>query len=261
MTLGYYPFGLKQKGYNNVVSSQGNSVAQKYKYNGKELQEELDLNLYDYGRRNYDPAIARFITMDRFAAKYLDKSPYHYANNSPLIYVDKQGDSIKFAVTRVYTGATINGGSTTEITSNNDVGETILDSHDGGSYNSTSTEVDATFTIQERFSPFLDPSSSNTFKSNNLGFDTEAFAHEDGHADQFKDEINNGTFTVDIRSIDGNGALQTTTLTGKAQDILNDVYSNFQTSTTNALNADAASSNPWGAIQFKKMKKLVIKII
>ncbi len=25
-----------------------------YKYNGKELQEELGLNMYDYGARNYD---------------------------------------------------------------------------------------------------------------------------------------------------------------------------------------------------------------
>ena len=33
----YYPFGLKHKGYNNVVSSNGNSVAQKFGYNGKEL--------------------------------------------------------------------------------------------------------------------------------------------------------------------------------------------------------------------------------
>ena len=43
----YYPFGLKHKGYNNIVSASGNSTAQKYKFGGKEYQEELGLDWYD----------------------------------------------------------------------------------------------------------------------------------------------------------------------------------------------------------------------
>jgi RHS repeat-associated protein len=56
----YYPFGLKQKGYN----SNNLQAGYKYKYNGKELQDELGLNWYSYGYRHYDPAIARWTTMD-----------------------------------------------------------------------------------------------------------------------------------------------------------------------------------------------------
>jgi hypothetical protein len=49
----YYPFGLKQAGYNTAKVG----VENKYKYNGKELQDELGLNMYDYGARNFDPAL------------------------------------------------------------------------------------------------------------------------------------------------------------------------------------------------------------
>ena len=60
----YYPFGLKHKGYNNVTSSNGNSTAQKFKYNGVEYEESLGLNLYEMDFRLYDPAIGRFNGID-----------------------------------------------------------------------------------------------------------------------------------------------------------------------------------------------------
>ena len=45
----YYPFGLKHETYN---------TSNAYQYNGKELQTELELNLYDYDARNYEPALS-----------------------------------------------------------------------------------------------------------------------------------------------------------------------------------------------------------
>ena len=65
--------------------------AYKYKYNGKELQDELGLNMYDYGARNYDPALGRWMNMDPMAEKYFGASPYNYVLNSPVNAVDPDG--------------------------------------------------------------------------------------------------------------------------------------------------------------------------
>ncbi|MFY0604503.1 MAG: hypothetical protein JXQ93_11165 [Flavobacteriaceae bacterium] len=91
----YYPFGLKHKGYNNVVSSNGNSVAQKKKFQGQELEEELGKNTYAYQWRDYDPAIGRFFKIDRFAEKYQSITPYHFAANNPIFFKEIKGDSIE----------------------------------------------------------------------------------------------------------------------------------------------------------------------
>jgi hypothetical protein len=50
--------------------------------------------LYDYGARFYDPSLGRFFTQDRFAEKYMSLSPYQYAANNPVLYIDVNGDSI-----------------------------------------------------------------------------------------------------------------------------------------------------------------------
>lgn len=88
----YYPFGLKHTGY-NLVTANGNARAQKIKFQGQERQDELGLNIYDYGARNYDPAIGRWFNIDPLAEKSRRHSPYNYAFNNPIRFIDPDGMS------------------------------------------------------------------------------------------------------------------------------------------------------------------------
>jgi RHS repeat-associated protein len=85
----YYPFGLNMDGnWNNFgCNSRGN----KYQYNGKELNDELGLDWNDYGARFYDAAIGRWNAVDPMSEKYSPYSPYTYAGNNPVLYVDYDG--------------------------------------------------------------------------------------------------------------------------------------------------------------------------
>ena len=100
----YYPFGLEHKGYNSNVSSLGNSAAKNYKFNGKEHQQELGLNLYHYGARFYDPAIGQFTTIDPKAESYGSQGGYVYAVNNPIAFHEKNGENPIFGVLRWITG-------------------------------------------------------------------------------------------------------------------------------------------------------------
>ena len=91
--MNFYPFGLKHKGYNNVVSSNGNSTAQKMGFGGKELQDELGLEWYDVSARNYDPALGRWMNLDPLAEKMRRHSPYNFGFNNPIYFQDYDGMS------------------------------------------------------------------------------------------------------------------------------------------------------------------------
>jgi len=90
----YYPFGLLHKGYNNIANSNRSEAAEKYKYNGKEYEDALGLNMYEYGVRNYDAAVGRFFNIDRLTEKYESISPYNYTANNPVRFIDVDGEWI-----------------------------------------------------------------------------------------------------------------------------------------------------------------------
>jgi RHS repeat-associated protein len=83
----YYAFGMEMVRGANTIPSPDN----KYKYNGKELQDELSLNQYDYGARFYDPVIGRWTKPDPLAEISRRWSPYGYGLNNPIRNIDVDG--------------------------------------------------------------------------------------------------------------------------------------------------------------------------
>jgi RHS repeat-associated protein len=102
----YYPYGMKHEkynedefvfipdpngGYNSGVTT-GRATgrqAYQYKYNGKEWQDELGLNMTAMDMRMFDNAIARWVVLDPVV--HHGQTPYNGFDGNPVYWADPSG--------------------------------------------------------------------------------------------------------------------------------------------------------------------------
>ncbi len=70
------------------------SANYRYAFNGMEVDNEVsgNGNSYDFGARMYNPRLGRWFSPDYLKEKHPDKSPYAYATNSPILFMDPDGN-------------------------------------------------------------------------------------------------------------------------------------------------------------------------
>ncbi len=100
----YYPFGLLHRGYNEekedlkydkeqdfIFTVQAQAGRYKYKFQGQERQEDLNLGWDSFKYRNYDYAIGRFFNVDPLAEKFPYNGVENFRENRGVDAVELEG--------------------------------------------------------------------------------------------------------------------------------------------------------------------------
>ena len=92
-TSDFLPFGTRWSQTSGSSSATITDATNRWRYSGKEEQKAINaaLPLIDYGARMYDPAIARWMSVDPMAEKYYPMSTYGYCVDSPVSFIDPKG--------------------------------------------------------------------------------------------------------------------------------------------------------------------------
>src|SRR5690606_9585305 len=84
------PFGEMMVEHNQSANHPaGVGYSNKYKFNGKELDDATQM--YYYGARYYDPRISIFVSVDPLVEATFE--PYSYVGNNPIMFTDPTGMS------------------------------------------------------------------------------------------------------------------------------------------------------------------------
>jgi RHS repeat-associated protein len=82
----YHPFGTSSY---RLGTNEAEVQLKRYRYVGKERDEET--GLYYYGARYYAAWLCRFVSVDPLQHEYPHYTPYQYAGNKPVTYIDLDG--------------------------------------------------------------------------------------------------------------------------------------------------------------------------
>lgn len=88
----YFPFGSQMPG-----RTYSDEDKYRYGFNGKENDNEVkgEGNQQDYGMRIYDPRIGRFLSADPLTRNFAYYSPYQFAGNKPIMFIDLDGAEVQ----------------------------------------------------------------------------------------------------------------------------------------------------------------------
>lgn len=84
----HYPFGKRMPGRVMITDNEGN----RRQFTGHEYDGETGYGYH--GARYYNQELGRYMSVDRYADKFFDQSPYVYAGNRVIDGVDVNGDSL-----------------------------------------------------------------------------------------------------------------------------------------------------------------------
>lgn len=89
----YTPFGMLMNGRKFSAGT-----GYRYGFNGKENDNELkgEGGQQDYGMRIYDPRLGKFLSVDPLTSNYPELTPYQFASNSPITFIDLDGEELAY---------------------------------------------------------------------------------------------------------------------------------------------------------------------
>jgi RHS repeat-associated protein len=95
----YHFYNPKNYLYSKSVKGlQSFELDYRFSFNGKEKDNETygDGNAYDFGARIYDSRLGRWTSVDPEYSKTSFMTPYHFALNNPIVFIDPDGNTEYF---------------------------------------------------------------------------------------------------------------------------------------------------------------------
>ena len=178
-----YPFGSPMPNRSFSASSY------KYGFNGKEKDDEVKGggNSVDFGARIYDSRLGRWLAIDPLIAKYPDLSPYNFAINNPIMWVDVDGRDVVPTPQITYDG-------TSQPTHANDLGSTFVGVSTSANFNKKTNSYDIQVNIKIQYSALY--AGPSQFNADNPGLKEETEAHEMGHYEQVAEVAKSADITI-----------------------------------------------------------------
>jgi RHS repeat-associated protein len=115
----YYPFGLRIDAISSAAYPSSAYYQNMARFNGKalntkELKDGRGLEFHDFGARLYDAQIGRWQSMDPLAGKFAGNTPYSFAVNNPVKFIDPNGKAPAPPSTFIDEYGNVIGGSITD---------------------------------------------------------------------------------------------------------------------------------------------------